>query len=130
MRARLWFVPLALAALLQAGAAVAEPIGPHWQFTPFGGFTLFDAKLRYPGSDLALQDNLHLGARLGYQTRSWLGLEGAVGFSPTTSDTQPALVQTSIPSCSPATSSVPSGLTRAENAEPRMPIVAVFVVTL
>ena len=87
MRARLWIVPLALAALVAAGAAVAEPLGPHWQFTPFGGFTLFDPNLRYPGSDLHLTDNLHVGGRLGYQTRSWLGLEGAAGFSPTTSDT-------------------------------------------
>src|SRR5512140_3215929 len=87
MRARLWFVPLALAALLAAVAAKAEPIGSHWEFTPFGGFTLFDPKLRYPGSDLAVTDNLHVGGRLGFQTRSWLGLEAAVGFSPTTSDT-------------------------------------------
>ena len=87
MRARLWFVPLALTTLLAAGAAKAEPIGPHWQFTPMGGFTLFDPKLRMPGSDLAVTDNLHVGGRLGYQTRSWLGFEAAVGFTPTTSDT-------------------------------------------
>jgi OOP family OmpA-OmpF porin len=90
MRARLWFVPLALAALLAAGAAMAEPIGPHWQFTPLGGFTLFDPKLRYPGSNLALTDNLHVGGRLGYQTRSWVGLEAAVGFTPTTTDVSAA----------------------------------------
>ena len=86
MRARLWFVPLVLAALLAAGAAVAEPIGPHWQFTPFAGFTIFDPDLRYPASNLPLTDNLHVGGRLGYQSRSWLGLEAAVGFTPTTTD--------------------------------------------
>ncbi len=86
MRARLWFVPLVLAVLCAAGAALAEPIGPHWQFTPFGGFTLFDSKLRYPGSSNPLADNLHVGGRIGYQTRSWLGLEAAAGYTPTTED--------------------------------------------
>ena len=86
MRARLWFVPFALAALCVATAVKAEPIGPHWQFTPFGGFTIFDPKLRFPGSDNALTDNLYMGGRLGYQTRSWLGLEAAGGFTPTTED--------------------------------------------
>ena len=86
MRSRLWFVPFALAALCLAGVALAEPIGPHWQFTPFGGFTIFDAKLRFPGSNNAVTDNLYMGGRLGYQTRSWLGIEGAAGFTPTTED--------------------------------------------
>ena len=87
MRARLWFVPLALVAALASGAAKAEPIGPHWQFTPFGGFTIFDSKLRFPGSNLPVADNLHVGGRIGYQTRSWLGFEAAGGFTPTTEDT-------------------------------------------
>ena len=86
MRARLWFVPLALVALFAAGAAKAEPIGPHWQFTPFGGFTIFDPKLRFPDTDHALRDNLYVGGRLGYQTRSWLGLEAAGGFAPSSED--------------------------------------------
>ncbi len=86
MRARLWFVPLALAALCVAGAALAEPLGPHVQFTPFGGFTIFDSKLRFPGSNNPLTDNLYVGGRLGYQTRSWLGIEAAGGFTPTTED--------------------------------------------
>jgi OOP family OmpA-OmpF porin len=86
MRARLWFVPLALSALLAGAAAMAEPIGSHVTFTPFGGFTLFDPKLHYPGSNLSLTDNLHVGGRLGWQSKSWVGIESAVGFSPTTSD--------------------------------------------
>ena len=86
MRARLWFVPLAVVALFAAVAAKAEPIGPHWQFTPFGGFSIFDPKLRFPGSDHALRDNLYVGGRVGYQTRSWLGLEAAAGFTPSSED--------------------------------------------
>ncbi|HTR98064.1 MAG TPA: hypothetical protein VMH61_09185, partial [Candidatus Acidoferrales bacterium] len=86
MRARHWLAPLALAALMAAGAALAEPIGPHWEFTPFGGYTIFDGKLRFPGSSNPVSDNLLVGGRLGYQTRSWIGLEGAVDFTPTTED--------------------------------------------
>ena len=72
-----------VAALVVAGAAVAEPIGSHWEFTPFGGTTLFDAKLRFPGSDLAVKDGLNVGARAGWYSRSWIGLEGAAGLSGT-----------------------------------------------
>ena len=61
MRSILRIAPLALAALLAANAAVAEPIGSHWQLTPFGGFTLFDPKLRFPGSNLPLTDDLYVG---------------------------------------------------------------------
>jgi len=86
MRARHWLAPLALAALTSAGAALAEPIGPHWEFTPFAGYTLFDAKLRFPGSTNPVADNLLVGGRIGYQSRSWVGLEGAVDFTPTTED--------------------------------------------
>jgi outer membrane protein OmpA-like peptidoglycan-associated protein/opacity protein-like surface antigen len=86
MRARFWILPVALAAVFAAAVAVAEPIGPHWQFTPFGGYTIFDAKLRFPGSNRPLTDQLHVGGRLGYQTRHWLGLEAAAGFTPTTED--------------------------------------------
>ncbi len=85
MHPRLRFVPLALAALLVAGVAAAEPIGSHWQLTPFGGFTIFDGKLRYPGGG-PLADDLHIGGRLAYQTKSWLGLEAAAGFTPTAED--------------------------------------------
>jgi len=86
MRSILRIAPLALAALLAANAAVAEPIGSHWQLTPFGGFTLFDPKLRYPGSNLPLTDDLYVGGRLSYETKSWLGIEAAAGFTPTAED--------------------------------------------
>ena len=86
MRARLWIVPLALVALFAAGAAVAEPLGSHWEFSPFGGFTIFDPKLRFPGSNAPVSDNLNVGGRVGYQSKSWVGLEAAMGFTPTTED--------------------------------------------
>jgi outer membrane protein OmpA-like peptidoglycan-associated protein len=86
MRARLWLLPLLLSALVGAGAAVAEPIGGHWELTPFGGFTIFDPKLRYPGDNLPLADDLYLGGRLSYETRSWIGFEVAAGTTPTAQD--------------------------------------------
>ena len=86
MRHRLRFALPLLAALLAASAAVAEPIGSHFEFTPFGGFTILDGKTRFPGSNLPLTDDLHVGARLGWQSRSWIGLEAAAGFSPTAED--------------------------------------------
>jgi len=86
MRHRLRFAPLVLAALLAAGVAVAEPLGSHWEFTPFGGITLFDGKLRFPGSNLPVTDDLHVGGRLAWQSRSWIGIEAAGGFSPTSED--------------------------------------------
>ena len=46
MRVRHWLLPLLFAACT-AGAAAAEPIGGHWELSPFGGFTLFDPKLRW-----------------------------------------------------------------------------------
>ena len=86
MRHLLRFVPPALAVLLAAGVAVAEPLGSHWEFSPLGGFTLFDGKLRGPGSTLPLTDDLYVGGRFGFETRSWVGLEAAVGFTPTRED--------------------------------------------
>ncbi|MCC6350850.1 MAG: OmpA family protein [Candidatus Eisenbacteria bacterium] len=86
MRARLWLLPLLATAVFGVGAAVAEPIGAHWELSPFGGFTLFDPKLRYPGSNVPLADDLYLGGRLSYETRSWIGLELAAGTTPTAED--------------------------------------------
>jgi hypothetical protein len=86
MRARLWLLPLLLTAVLGVGAAVAEPIGAHWELSPFGGFTLFDPKLRYPGNNVPLADDLYLGGRLSYETRSWIGFEIAAGTTPTAQD--------------------------------------------
>ena len=86
MRARLWLLPLLLTTVLGVGAAVAEPIGAHWELSPFGGFTMFDPKLRYPGSNLPLADDLYMGGRLSYESRSWVGLEIAAGTTPTAQD--------------------------------------------
>ena len=86
MRHRLRFVLPVLAALLVAGVAAAEPLGSHWEFTPFGGFTIFDGKMRFPGSNLPVTDDLHIGGRLGWQSKSWIGLEAASGFTATAED--------------------------------------------
>lgn len=86
MRSILRIAPLALAALIAASVAVAEPIGSHWQITPFGGFTLFDPKLRFPGSNVPLTDDLYVGGRLSFESKSWFGLEAAAGFTPTAED--------------------------------------------
>ena len=93
MRQRLRFVLLALAVWLAGGPilwigspGVAEPVGSHWELTPFGGFTIFDGKMRFPGSNLPVNDDLHVGARLGWQSPSWVGLEAATGFSSTAED--------------------------------------------
>ncbi|HEY6196510.1 MAG TPA: thrombospondin type 3 repeat-containing protein [Candidatus Eisenbacteria bacterium] len=83
---RLRFVLLALAVLLAAGVAVAEPLGTHWEFTPFGGYTIFDGKMRFPGSNLPVTDDLHVGGRLAWQSTSWVGIEAASGFSSTAED--------------------------------------------
>ena len=86
MRHRLRFAPLVLAAVLAAGVTVAEPIGSHWELTPFGGFTMFDGKLRFPDSNLPLTDGLHVGARAGWYSKSWYGFEVAGGFTGTAED--------------------------------------------
>jgi OOP family OmpA-OmpF porin len=77
---------LALAALLAAGLAVAEPLGPHFQLTPFGGLSVFDARTRFPGSSLPVTDASHIGLRLSWQERAWYGIEGALGTTATSED--------------------------------------------
>jgi len=86
MRHRLRFAALALAAMSFAGLAAAEPIGSHWELTPFAGYTMFDGKLRFPGSNLPLTDNLNAGVRFAWLSKSWYGIEGAAGFTPTSED--------------------------------------------
>jgi OOP family OmpA-OmpF porin len=85
MRLRLRSALVALAALLAASSSIAEPIGRHFELTPFAGFTIFDADMRYPGAN-SLTDDIYVGGRLGWQYNSWFGLELAAGFVPTTED--------------------------------------------
>jgi OmpA-OmpF porin, OOP family len=82
VRARLTFAAVVLAALVAVPAANAEPIGSHFELTPFGGFTLFDSGLRYPGTS-PLTDDIYFGLRFGYHPRSWTGFELATGITPT-----------------------------------------------
>jgi OOP family OmpA-OmpF porin len=86
MRHRLRFVLPVLAALLVAGVTAAEPLGSHWELTPFFGYTIFDGKMRFPGSDLPVTDDLNVGGRVAWQSKSWIGLEGAGGFTATAED--------------------------------------------
>jgi len=78
-------VTLMLTAALCARAASAEPLGKYWTVTPFGGFTLFDSGLKFPGTN-QLKDNAYLGGRVGYQAFKWGGIEAAGGFTPTEED--------------------------------------------
>jgi hypothetical protein len=68
-----------------AGQVAAEPVGSHVEITPFGGFTLFDAKLK-TSSGATLRDAVHVGARLAWLPRSWWGIELAGGVTPTSED--------------------------------------------
>ena len=86
MRHRLRFVLPVLAALLVAGVTAAEPLGSHWELTPFLGYTIFDGKMRFPGSDLPVTDDLNVGGRVAWQSKSWIGLEAAGGFTATAED--------------------------------------------
>ena len=84
MRARRPIIALVLTAALAVPAA-AEPLGPHFQITPYGGFTIFDADLR-PTGGAPLRDAVYVGARLGWQPKSWWGFEVAGGMSPSAED--------------------------------------------
>ena len=72
----------ALALLAVCRVASAEPLGSHFEFTQFGGYTLFSQD-RNSISAYDLKDGLYLGGRLGWQRERWLGLELAGGFTPT-----------------------------------------------
>ena len=86
MRTRNPVRALALAALLAAAPAAAEPLGSHFEITPFGGFTIFDPKLKTESANLPLRDAVYIGGRLGYHPRSWWGIELAGGLTPTSED--------------------------------------------
>ena len=87
MRARLWPVLLAAAALLAAQTATADPVGRYLYVSPMGGFTVFDANLAWPGSN-HLADKLYAGGRLGYQFGQLWALELASGVTPTREDVE------------------------------------------
>ena len=79
--------PLALTIL--AGAflvqtAIADPVGHHFELTPFGGFTVFDGDQRVHGNPIT--DDLYLGGRIGYQFHPWWAIEVAGGFTPSAED--------------------------------------------
>jgi Tfp pilus assembly protein PilF len=73
---------VALAAALAVSPAAAEPLGSHFQITPFGGFTRFDPAVQPTGTG-SLRDAGYAGARIGWQPRSLWGLELAGGVTPT-----------------------------------------------
>ena len=85
MRPRHPVLLLALCALVAACPVAAEPVGSHVEITPFGGFTIFDAKLK-TSSGAALRDAVYVGARIGWHVRSWWGIELAGGVTPTSED--------------------------------------------
>ncbi len=87
MRARLWPVLLALAALVGARSVAADPVGRYLYVSPMGGFTVFDSKLTYPDGN-SLADKVYVGGRLGYQWNSLWALELAGGIVPTREDVQ------------------------------------------
>ncbi len=78
-------VVAALAMLIAAGEAAAEPLGSHFEFSQFGGYTLFSAD-RNRLTPFDLKDGLYLGGRFGWHRERWLGLEIAGGFTPTKED--------------------------------------------
>ena len=85
MRARLWPALLALAALLAAHAATADPVGRYLYLAPMGGFTLFPGDYNWPNGN-PLGDNVYLGGRLGCQFGPLWALELAGGVTPTAED--------------------------------------------
>jgi outer membrane protein OmpA-like peptidoglycan-associated protein len=87
MRARLWPVLLAVAALLAAQAATADPVGRYPYASPMGGFTIFDGDFNWPAGH-PLADKPYFGGRLGYQRGPMWALELAGGATPTAEDVE------------------------------------------
>ena len=85
MRQRHLFTAVMLAALLTAPLAMAEPLGRHFQLTPFGGWTMFDGGIRNVTGQ-PLTDDLYLGARVNYTLGPLWAIEAAGGFTPTQED--------------------------------------------
>ena len=88
MRARGWFVLLALAVPLLAPAAWAAKTGfedRRFQLTPFGGWVLYDNKLTY-ASGQEFKDAAYIGGRAAVRLGSIVWLEAAGGTSSTKPD--------------------------------------------
>jgi outer membrane protein OmpA-like peptidoglycan-associated protein len=81
VRARLPVLAVALLLFLPVPRLSAEPIGSHFEVTPFGGYTIFDSALQPTGSPL--RDAVYAGARIGWFARRWWGVEAALGMTPT-----------------------------------------------
>src|SRR5262245_51737653 len=62
MHARPRYALLTALALLAAQVATAEPLGPHFTLTPFGGYTMWDGSFRYPQL-YPLTDIVYAGGR-------------------------------------------------------------------
>ena len=84
MRARSPLALTMLAGAFLAQTAVADPVGRHFEFVPFGGYTLFDGDQRVNGHPLT--DDLYLGGRVAFQIHPWWAIEAAGGFTPTAED--------------------------------------------
>jgi OOP family OmpA-OmpF porin len=74
-----------------SAVATAEPLGSHFEFTQFGGYTQFSADRNHL-TPYDLKDGLYLGGRFGWHAERWLGFEVAGGFTPTKEDA-PAAVE-------------------------------------
>jgi len=78
-------LPALAAAALLAAPAAAEPLGKHFQLTPFGGWTWLDGDIRF-ASGAPLTDDLYFGGRIGYAFHPLLTAEAAGGVTPTAED--------------------------------------------
>jgi OOP family OmpA-OmpF porin len=73
-------VAAAVAVMLLSGAPVASHASSiGFEITPYAGFAAFDNKLMY-------KDAVNVGGRMGLYFIPWLGVEGNVGYSPTSVD--------------------------------------------
>ncbi len=71
---------------LAARQVAAEPLGKHFELTPFGGWTWMDGDTKaVTGHPLA--DDIHFGGRAGYIFSHLWGIELAGGVTPTSEDT-------------------------------------------
>jgi outer membrane protein OmpA-like peptidoglycan-associated protein len=81
VRVRRPLLLLVISGALFARAAGADPVGGHFELTPFAGGTVFDGGARLDGQ--SAKDGYYLGARLGYQFLPVFSVEAAGGYTPT-----------------------------------------------